>query len=137
MHSTPIQIRFSDIDVLNHINNAKFPTYMELGRVFYFNDVISKKHNWNETGVIVANYTMDFRIPIYFNDQLRIETEVTAIGSKSTTFAYRFVVNGNAGPILKATGTSVIVCFHYKENKSMNVPDEWRDKVNAYQGTDF
>jgi acyl-CoA thioester hydrolase len=137
MHRTPIQIRFSDIDILNHINNAKFPSFMEIGRIQYFQDTISNQHNWKETGVIVANYTMDFRIPIYLNDRLFIETEVTAIGTKSITFAYRFVVEGDAGPILKATGTSVLVCFHYIENRSMEVPALWRNGINRFQNSNF
>lgn len=137
MHRTSIQIRFSDIDILNHINNAKFPSFMEIGRMQYFQDAISKQHNWKETGVIVANYTMDFRIPIYLSDRLFIETEVTAIGTKSITFIYRFFVEGDTGPILKATGTSVIVCFHYLENRSMEVPSHWRDGINTFQNTNF
>ena len=137
MHRSPIQIRFSDIDILNHINNAKFPSFMEIGRMKYFQDAISNHHNWKETGVIVANYTMDFRIPIYLNDQLFIETEVTAIGTKSITFAYRFIVEGDAGPIVKATGTSVLVCFHYIENRSMEVPSLWRNRINAFQNSNF
>lgn len=137
MHRTSIQIRFSDIDILNHINNAKFPSFMEIGRMQYFQDAISKQHNWKETGVIVANYTMDFRIPIYLSDRLFIETEVTAIGIKSITFIYRFIVEGDTGPILKATGTSVIVCFHYLENRSMEVPSHWRDGINTFQNTNF
>lgn len=137
MHRTPIQIRFSDIDILNHINNAKFPSFMEIGRIQYFQDAISNQHDWKETGVIVANYTMDFRIPIYLNDRLFIETEVTAIGNKSITFAYRFVVEGDAGAIVKATGTSVLVCFHYIENRSMEVPALWRNGINRFQNSNF
>jgi len=137
MHRTPIQIRFSDIDILNHINNAKFPSFMEIGRIQYFKDAISSQHNWKETGVIVANYTMDFRIPIYLNDRLFIETEVTAIGTKSITFAYKFIVEGDAGDIVKATGTSVLVCFHYIENRSMEVPALWRNGINRVQNTNF
>ena len=137
MHSTLIQIRFSDIDTLNHINNAKFPTFMEIGRIQYFKDVVAGTHNWKDTGVLVANYTMDFKIPIYLNDVLSIETEVTALGTKSLTFSYRFVVEGDSGPIVKATGTSVMVCFHYIDQRSIPVPDLWRERINAYQGSDF
>ena len=110
---------------------------MEIGRIQYFQDAISNQHNWKETGVIVANYTMDFRIPIYLNDRLFIETEVTAIGTKSITFAYRFIVDGDAGDIVKATGSSVLVCFHYIENRSMEVPALWRNGINLFQNSNF
>jgi len=133
IHRTEVQLRFSDIDMLMHVNNAKFPTFMELSRIQYFNDIIAPRHNWKETGLVVANYTMDFKIPIYFTDKLYIETEVTAIGNKSMTIIYRFIVEGDAGPILKATGSSVMVCFDYINHISAPVPDLWREKVNAFQ----
>lgn len=133
IHRTEVQLRFSDIDMLMHVNNAKFPTFMELSRIQYFNDIIAPRHNWKETGLIVANYTMDFKIPIYFTDKLYIETEVTAIGNKSMTIIYRFMVEGDAGPILKATGSSVMVCFDYIKHISSPIPELWREKVNAFQ----
>ncbi len=137
IHRTEVQLRFSDIDMLMHVNNAKFPTFMELSRIKYFNDIIAPRHNWKETGLIVASYSMDFKIPIYFTDQLYIETEVTAIGTKSMTIIYRFIVEGDTGPILKATGSSVMVCFDYIKHVSTPVPDLWREKVNGFQESNF
>ena len=42
-HVTPIQIRFVDIDRLDHVNNACYLNFFELGRVKYFNLVL---HHW-------------------------------------------------------------------------------------------
>jgi acyl-CoA thioester hydrolase len=137
IHRTEVQLRFSDIDMLMHVNNAKFPTFMELSRIQYFSDIIAPRHNWKETGLIVASYSMDFKIPIYFTDQLYVETEVTAIGNKSMTIIYRFIVEGDTGPILKAMGSSVMVCFDYLKNVSAPVPDLWREKVNEFQESNF
>lgn len=137
IHRTPIQLRFSDVDMLQHVNNAKFPTYMELGRINYFNEVISSGHNWRETGIIVAAYSVQFVAPIFFTDVLFIETEVESMGTKSFNITYRFVVETETGPIVKATANTVMVCFHYIENKSIPIPQVWKDKVNAFQQTSF
>ena len=45
-HFIPIQIRFSDVDRLNHVNNACYLNYFELGRVKYFNEVFKDKINF-------------------------------------------------------------------------------------------
>ena len=37
--STPIQIRYSDFDMLGHINNATFVTYIEVARLYYFIEI--------------------------------------------------------------------------------------------------
>jgi acyl-CoA thioester hydrolase len=80
---------------------------------------------------------MDFKIPIYFTDQLYIETEVTAIGNKSITIIYRFIVEGDSGPIIKATGSSVMVCFDYIKHISLLIPELWRNKINDFQQSNF
>jgi len=136
-HRTQIQLRFSDVDMLQHVNNAKFPTYMELGRIGYFDDIIAFGHNWRELGIIVAAYGVQFLLPIYYTDKLFIETEVESMGNKSFNIIYRFVVESDTGPIIKATGNSVMVCFHYVENRSVPIPQAWKDKVNEFQQTSF
>jgi acyl-CoA thioester hydrolase len=134
-HRTPIQLRFSDIDMLKHVNNGKFPTFMETARIAFFNDIVAPKHEWKETGMIVARIELDFKAPIYLHDELVVETYVSSIGSKSIVFEYNFIVHGDAGPMLKATGKTVMVCFHYIENRSLIVPEDWRTKINVYQET--
>jgi len=134
-HITTIQLRFSDVDMLQHVNNAKFATYMELARIKFFDDIIASGHNWRELGIIVAAYGVEFKAPIYYTDVLYLETSVTEIGTKSFKIEYRFIVDSETGPIEKATGTTTMVCFHYLENKSVAVPKEWREKINAFQNT--
>ena len=38
-HKTSIQLRFKDVDMMGHVNNANHFTYLELARVKYFNEV--------------------------------------------------------------------------------------------------
>lgn len=133
-HTLPIQIRFSDVDMLQHVNNAIYATYMELGRIRFFDEIISG-HNWRETGIIVASLTIDFIAPIYYNEMLNIETEITFIGNKSFKIEHRFVIESDTGPILKATGSTTMVCFQYVENRSILFPQSWRDQINAFQNT--
>ncbi len=53
-HVTPIQIRFVDIDRLDHVNNACYLNFFELGRVKYFNLVLGNTINWKESGFVIA-----------------------------------------------------------------------------------
>ena len=135
IHRTPIQLRFSDIDMLKHVNNGKFPTFMETARIAFFNDIVAPKHEWQETGMIVARIEVDFKSPIFLHDTLVVETRVSLIGTKSMVFDYDFIVMNDSGQTLKATGKTVMVCYHYIENRSLIVPDDWRRKINLYQET--
>ncbi|HEX9204454.1 MAG TPA: nitroreductase family protein, partial [Candidatus Deferrimicrobiaceae bacterium] len=40
LYETDLQIRFGDTDAMGHVNNAKVVTYLELGRVGFFADVV-------------------------------------------------------------------------------------------------
>jgi acyl-CoA thioester hydrolase len=135
LHTTPIQLRFSDIDMLKHVNNGKFPTFMETARIAFFNDVVAPNHEWLETGMIVARIELDFIAPIYLRDALSVETRVSSIGTKSIVFDYDFIVLEDGERQLKARGKTVMVCFHYIENRSLVVPQDWRMKINVYQET--
>ena len=41
-HKTLIQIRFKDVDMMGHVNNANHLTYFELARVHYFDEIIKQ-----------------------------------------------------------------------------------------------
>ena len=53
---TPVQIRFKDIDMMGHVNNANFITYFELARLTYFEALseVGVKIDWVTEGVILA-----------------------------------------------------------------------------------
>ena len=106
-HTTKIQLRFSDLDVLRHVNNAKYATFMENARVDYFNEIIAPGHNWEETGILIARLEFDFKIPVLMTDTLYVETQISSIGTKSIVLYHDFIVNGDAGPLLKANGKSI------------------------------
>jgi acyl-CoA thioester hydrolase len=135
VHTTKIQLRFSDFDVLRHVNNAKYATFMENARVDYFSEIIAPGHNWEETGILIARLEFDFKIPVLMTDALIVETHISSIGTKSIVFDHDFIVIGDAGPILKAKGKSVTVCYHYAKQISMPVPEHWRQRINDFQKT--
>ena len=51
MISTPIQIRFSDCDMLQHVNNAIYLQYFETARINFFRKELPN-WNWKEEGII-------------------------------------------------------------------------------------
>jgi len=42
-HKTKIIVRFSDLDAMQHVNNATYLTYLEETRIDYFNTLFSRK----------------------------------------------------------------------------------------------
>jgi len=129
IHKTKIQIRFADIDMLRHVNNACFPTYMEIARIEFFKEAISGGHDWTKIGLILARYEIDFIQPVLFTDNLDVEISVSHLGTKSFTLDYDFVASDTNEHTVKAKGKTVMVCFDYQFNKSIEIPPEWLKKL--------
>src|SRR6218665_3121919 len=127
-HKTKIQIRFKDIDKLGHVNNANHITYFELSRVDYF-DALAEEGvtiDWINEGVILARVEMEYLQPILLEDTLYVYTWVSRMGSKSFDMACSMVRMVNGVEVEAAKGLAGIVCFNYKTNQSILIPEKWK-----------
>ena len=59
-----IQIRFADIDVMGHVNNAVYLSYFEMARVHYFKQILGEEWDWNSDGILLARNEIDYLSPI-------------------------------------------------------------------------
>ena len=132
-HKTTIQIRFKDIDALDHVNNANHITYFELARVKYFDDVVNEEVNWSEQGIILAKMTVDYKAPVYFKDKIFVYTKCIRLGNKSFDLAYSLVREKAGKETELATGHSVQVCFNYKNQSTIAIPASWKKKVEEFE----
>lgn len=128
-HKTPIQIRFADIDMLKHVNNACFPTYMEIARINFFKEEIAGAQDWSKIGLILARYEIDFIKPILLSDKLFVEITVSHLGQKSFILDYNFISIEENENTLKAKGKTVMVCFDYQTENSIEIPPAWLEKL--------
>ncbi len=132
-HKTQIQIRFKDVDAMGHVNNANHFTYFEIARVHYFNEVVNETINWSKQGIILAHMEIDYRNPILLTDEVWVYTGIIHLGMKSFEVGYQIIRIINGKEIIAAEGKSVQVCFDYDTNKTIPIPDLWKQKVLAYE----
>lgn len=131
-HKTPIQIRFKDIDRLGHVNNANHITYFELARVDYFNTIMERgaKIDWDSESLILARMEMDYKQPVLLEDKISVYTWVSRLGSKSFDMSCSIVKDADGGAEMEvAKGVAVIVCFNYKLNQTIPIPENWKEKM--------
>ena len=81
MHTTPIQIRFNDVDQMGHVNNAVIMEYLDLGKDAFFSG-----HGLSPTKsdftVMVVHYDVDFKAQIHYHDKIQVETSIERFGTK-------------------------------------------------------
>jgi acyl-CoA thioester hydrolase len=134
-HSTPIQIRFNDIDGLNHVNNSTIQEYFDLGRMHYMQDVLSDQIFKGDETLIVANINTDFLAPIYLKNRMVVETAITRLGNKSLNMVQQ-VINKETGDV-KAICKSVMVAFNKITEDAIELKPEWREAISSHEKTNF
>jgi acyl-CoA thioester hydrolase len=128
-----IEVRYGDLDPQGHVNNAKFLTYMEQGRVFYFKQLkLWEGGTFLNFGIILADVQITFRKAIQFGDPVRVGVRISRLGNKSMTSEYRLEDGRDASEF--ASGSSVLVAFDYHNKRSIPIPEEWRRAIQQYEG---
>lgn len=125
--SYPLHIRFNDIDAYGHVNNAIYLTYFEEGRSQYFRDKVGEEWDWQNEGILLARNEIDYKRPVLLQDEARIEIWVSTSGNKSVEVEYRIVKKEKGEWVICTTGKSVLVCFDYNRQKTIPVPEKWRE----------
>lgn len=132
-HIIPIQIRFSDVDRLQHVNNACYLNYFELGRVMYFRDVFKTKINWNKEGFILVRTEINHLLPIFLNDEIYCCTRVKSFGNKSMIVENAIIKIQNNKPIECAEGIGVLVAMNYIKQTSKIIPSNWKNAIKKFE----
>jgi len=130
----PVEVRYGDLDPQGHVNNAKHLTYFEQARIAYMIELglFTKDQSFMEIGVILADVHITYLAPIYFGEQIKVGVHIAKLGTKSMTWNQN-IVDAKTGKEL-AKGEVVMVTYDYKEEKTINIPHEWREKIKHFEG---
>lgn len=120
MTKTPIQLRFADCDSAGHVHNAAYLHYFETARMHFFVSQLGMDWDWKKNGIILKKNIVDYHIPTFLKDSIEVEVVCAQIGTKSFTLSY--IIKNQDGKI-KTTGSSLMVCFDYLENQTIEIPE--------------
>ncbi|MBL7685895.1 MAG: acyl-CoA thioesterase [Deltaproteobacteria bacterium] len=134
-----IRTYFSDCDMLGHVNNARFITYMEQGRVEYFKNFpeinfVENKAD-NPYSIILAEITCSYKSPAYMDEILLVQIRTSEI--KRSSFIMEYEIIEEKTRRLIATGRSVAVMYDYQQQKSILIPDEIRKRFEIIEKRKF
>jgi acyl-CoA thioester hydrolase len=134
-HKVPIQLRFKDGDIMGHVNNANHLSYIELARIRYFEEVVGSDSKWSkQQGIILAHNSIDYKAPLFIHDKVFVYTRCSKLGTKSIELSWAIVREKPNGEEIVAQGLSVLVCYDYVEEKSIEVPAQQRERIKTYEG---
>jgi acyl-CoA thioester hydrolase len=129
----PIEVRYGDLDPQAHVNNAKYLTYMEQARIAYLIALgLWDGRSFMDIGIILAEARVTFLAPVYFGQQVRVGVRVAEIRNKSLTMEYALEDAESEAQL--AVGSSVLVAYDDRKNRTLPFPKPWRETIGAFEG---
>lgn len=113
-------IRFSETDMMGHVNNTVFGIYFEIGRSSYFSQ--HGFYDQREAGLVILKSEIHFLGMIYWPGTVEVGTRVTGVGNSSFTME-QILRQKDA---IVGTSSSVMVQIDSKTNKSMRISNSMR-----------
>ncbi len=124
-----IQVRYSDMDMLGHANNAVYLTYLELARIAYFREV--NQSDSEDIALVLAHAEMNFKIPLTPGIQPVVRMRTTRLGKSSVTIEN--MITDEADERLFFSASTVMVAVNPETGRPVPIPDKEKQKTIAYE----
>ena len=120
-HHIDLQTRFTDIDILGHVNNNSYLQMMDLAKLRYFETITRGPR-------AVVHIDIDFFEPTTFDEPLQAWSTITRVGTRSFTLQQR-IINPSTGAT-KCIATSVLAGFDPVTQQGAPL-EPWPDRAAA------
>ncbi len=120
------KIRFSDTDMIGHVNNVAFAALLESGRTA-FAHAHTFPHMPAGIVVVMARVEIDYRRELHWPATVDIGSRITRIGTKSYEIGQGIFL----GDKCVTTGKTTLVMIDRTTRKSVVLPDDFRATLAA------
>jgi acyl-CoA thioester hydrolase len=118
------KLRYADTDRQGHVNNAKFATFLETGRVSFLYDPTAPLAPPG-CEFVIARLAIDFRAELRWPGMVDIGSVILAIGRSSLTIGQGLFV----GERCAASAETVVVLTDTMTRRSTPMPDALRARL--------
>ncbi len=126
--SHPIEVRFSDLDAMGHVNNAVVVSYMEQARFQWWRSFLGGR-KFQEEGFLIVRVEVDYRLPILLGDEVSVELHCAKAGNSSFDLNYR-ITKGLGGELF-AEGRTVQVMVDFATHRPKPLVASTREWLDA------
>ena len=109
-HTIAVVPRYAETDRAGVIHHSVFPIWFEMGRteLLRANGIVYK--DLEEAGIffVVAQLTVKYRRPVFYDETLRLETSCSRVTAAKVEHTYRLLRDSDG--LLLAEGSSVLAC---------------------------
>ncbi|MEO9170077.1 MAG: thioesterase family protein [Candidatus Baltobacteraceae bacterium] len=123
-------IPFSDIDMMQHVNNVAYIRWCEMLRAEYFARVMQVPIN-SERGMIQATINFKYERELHYRESIAIGIKISRLGTKSWDFAYE--IWSESYDRRAAHGTTTVVAYDFVNHATIPIPEQWRAAIAEYE----
>ena len=127
-HKLPLQLRFNDVDIMGHVNNAVIMEFFDYGKMKYFDDAEVYVEKEPITLVIVHS-EVDFVGQILRGDHPEVWTKVVRFGNKSLEVLQYIVCDGEVKSICK----TIMSGYNREKQISEVIPERIKMAIERYE----
>jgi acyl-CoA thioester hydrolase len=122
-------VRWSDMDVYGHVNNARVLTLYEEARVdLMFKGARERGLTSFEAGIVISRHEVDYLRPVDYGDPVRIEMWVEEVRSSRFTIAYELL----DGEAVASRARSVCVPFNLERQAPRRLSEAERSFLEEW-----
>ena len=122
-----IDVRYNDVDLLGHVNNAIYSSYLEAARVEYLPEVLGTPESLES---VLAHLEIDFERRIEIEDSVEVTVQVPELGTSSVPMQYEITADGERA----ASAETTLVFLDDEHEGTAPIPDEIRERVESHEG---
>ena len=127
MLSEKLMPRFSETDVLGHINNTALPVWFEAARVPIFK-IFTPDLDPKQWKLIVAKVEVTFKGELFYGQEVEIKTAIERIGSSSFVILQQAWQHGACC----AEGKTVMVRYNFANKSSQPLSEEEKQQLTDF-----
>ena len=132
-HFLDVQTRFSDIDILGHLNNNAYFSLFDLAKIKYLQATAPERYKHDlKVKAVVVHIDCDFYSPAYFGEPLQIWTTIKSCSHRSFTIEQR-MINSQTGQT-KSISHTVMAGFDSKLRQGIPIDPEWIAATEEWEG---
>jgi acyl-CoA thioester hydrolase len=131
--SARTRVGFSDTDAQGIVYYGRYNPYFDLARVEYLRQLGLLQPRGESGDFVMRANDVEYFAPAVFDDEIEIFVRVSRLGRTSVTF--EFAAYRHPDEQLMVTAHQTLVYVDLAERKARPVPNEFRDPVLAFEGS--
>ena len=129
--NVPIEVRFKDVDMMGHVNNAVYLTYFENARAGYWK-ALGAWSGRPERTYVIARAECDFRSPATLEDDLGCHIRIVRFGR--TSFEFEYLLRDEKSGRVVAEARSIQAMYDYDRRRVRTIDEDLKERIRRFEG---